>query len=149
MLILAVYKYLKTYEKMKSFHDFLVKCKKSISYGYANMGWQFRSGARIPGKDAPRHSCNGLLRKIRDTKMSVSGVSGISRNKWHGLYHRIYVGYWLKIREGSVGKSMAGGIRAIRGVSGCEPVELNLQKDPVHLLAMIPLKLSISGARVP
>ena len=36
------------------------------------------------------------------------------------------------------------GIHAICGFSGCEVVELNVQQDHVHLLVLIPPKVSIS-----
>ena len=37
------------------------------------------------------------------------------------------------------------GIQAICGYAGCEVVELNVQKDHVHLVVMVPPKVSISG----
>ena len=36
------------------------------------------------------------------------------------------------------------GIRAICGYTGCEVVELNVQPDHVHLVVMIPPKVSVS-----
>jgi putative transposase len=43
-----------------------------------------------------------------------------------------------------VGDAVQAGIQAICGFSGCEVVELNVQKDHVHLLVMVPPKVSIS-----
>ena len=36
------------------------------------------------------------------------------------------------------------GIQAICGYAGCEVIELNVQRDHVHLIVMIPPKLAIS-----
>ena len=40
---------------------------------------------------------------------------------------------------------MRGAINEICGFAGCEVVELNLQPDHVHLVVMIPPKVSISN----
>jgi putative transposase len=45
---------------------------------------------------------------------------------------------------GEVAQSVGSGIQAICGFAGCEVIELNVQKDHVHLLVMIPPKVSIS-----
>jgi putative transposase len=45
---------------------------------------------------------------------------------------------------GAIRDAVQDGIQAICGFAGCEVVELNVQKDHVHLLAMIPPKVSIS-----
>jgi putative transposase len=45
---------------------------------------------------------------------------------------------------GAIRDAVHDGIQAICGFAGCEVVELNVQKDHVHLLAMIPPKVSIS-----
>jgi putative transposase len=37
------------------------------------------------------------------------------------------------------------GIQAICGFAGCEVVELNVQRDHVHLVVMIPPKVSVSN----
>jgi putative transposase len=39
---------------------------------------------------------------------------------------------------------MASGVQAICGYAGCEVNELNVQKDHIHLVAMVPPKISIS-----
>jgi putative transposase len=43
-----------------------------------------------------------------------------------------------------VKESAEAGIQAICGYAGCEVVELNVQRDHVHLVVMIPPKLSVS-----
>ena len=46
--------------------------------------------------------------------------------------------------EGQVSKDVTEFIRAFSDQQGCEIVELNVQIDHVHLLVMVPPKLSIS-----
>jgi putative transposase len=46
---------------------------------------------------------------------------------------------------GAVKEACEGAINAICGFAGCEVVELNLQPDHVHLVVMIPPKVSISN----
>ena len=41
-------------------------------------------------------------------------------------------------------KLLKTGIQAISGYAGCEVVEINVQRDHVHLITMVPPKLSIS-----
>jgi putative transposase len=45
---------------------------------------------------------------------------------------------------GQVKVAMETGVQAICGFAGCEVVELNVQPDHVHLVVMIPPKVSIS-----
>jgi len=45
---------------------------------------------------------------------------------------------------GGIKEAAESGIQAICGYAGCEVVELNVQKDHVHLIVMIPPKVSIS-----
>jgi len=45
---------------------------------------------------------------------------------------------------GPIKEAVEAGIQAICGFAGCEVVELNVQPDHVHLVAMIPPKVSIS-----
>jgi putative transposase len=45
---------------------------------------------------------------------------------------------------GAIKESLESGIHAICGYAGCEVVELNVLPDHVHLLLMVPPKLSIS-----
>jgi putative transposase len=44
-----------------------------------------------------------------------------------------------------VKEATEAGIQAISGFAGCEVVELNVQPDHVHLVVMVPPKLSISN----
>jgi putative transposase len=46
--------------------------------------------------------------------------------------------------RGAVGRAVDDGVQAICGYAGCEVVEMNVQQDHVHLIAMVPPKLAIS-----
>jgi len=50
----------------------------------------------------------------------------------------------LRILEGDVAIEVANCIRSFSEQKGCEINELNVQKDHVHLVAMIPPKISVS-----
>ena len=52
--------------------------------------------------------------------------------------------YRFRILTGSVKVALESGIQAICGFAGCEVVELNVQPDHVHLVMMIPPKISVS-----
>ena len=53
--------------------------------------------------------------------------------------------YRFRILQGVVKASLESGIQAICGFAGCEVVEMNVQPDNVHLVVMVPPKVSISG----
>ena len=70
----------------------------------------------------------------------------LSHTLWHCQYHIVWVPkYRYRILQGAVKEAAESGIRAICGFSGCEVVELNIQPDHVHLVVLIPPKLSIFG----
>jgi len=52
--------------------------------------------------------------------------------------------YRYRVLHGAVKEAAVIGIMAICGYAGCEVVELNVQPDHIHLVLMIPPKLSIS-----
>jgi putative transposase len=52
--------------------------------------------------------------------------------------------YRHRVLTGPVGKAIGEGIQAICGYAGCEVVEMNVQRDHVHLIAMVPPKVAIS-----
>jgi len=52
--------------------------------------------------------------------------------------------YRHRILDGVIREATESGIQAISGYAGCEVVELNVQPDHVHLVAMVPPKLAIS-----
>ena len=76
----------------------------------------------------------------------MSRFRKLSHAIWHCQYHIVWVPkYRLRILTGDVGAEVGRCIRAFCEHLKCEVVELNVQPDHVHLLVMIPPKLSISG----
>ena len=64
---------------------------------------------------------------------------------WHCQYHIVWVPkYRYRVLDGLVGHEAAVCIRIFAEQSGCEVVELNVQRDHVHVILMVPPKLSIS-----
>ena len=75
----------------------------------------------------------------------MSRFSKLSQTLWHCQYHIVWVPkYRFRILEGNVAKEVANCIRAFTEQQHCEIVELNIQNDHVHLLVMVPPKVSIS-----
>ncbi len=52
--------------------------------------------------------------------------------------------YRYRILTGATREAAEVGIRAICGYAGCEVIELNVQPDHVHMVVMIPPKVSVS-----
>jgi putative transposase len=52
--------------------------------------------------------------------------------------------YRYRILEGKIGQLVEYCIRAYSEQMGCEVVELNVRNDHVHLISMVPPKISIS-----
>jgi putative transposase len=76
---------------------------------------------------------------------AVSRFRKLSHTIWHCRYHILWVPkYRFRILTWAVKEACDVGIQAICGFAGCEVVELNVQPDHVHLVVMIPPKLSIS-----
>jgi len=75
----------------------------------------------------------------------MSRFRKLSQTLWCCQYHIVWVPkYRFKILEGQISKDVTEFIRAFSDQQGCEIVELNVQRDHVHLLVMVPPKLSIS-----
>jgi putative transposase len=53
--------------------------------------------------------------------------------------------YRFRVLQGNVAREVENCIRAFSEQLGCEVIELNVQIDHVHLVAMVPPKVSISG----
>jgi putative transposase len=65
---------------------------------------------------------------------------------WHCQYHIVWVPkYRYRILKGEIKRDVENLIRAFSNQQKCEIVELNVQIDHVHLLVMIPPKISISS----
>ena len=75
----------------------------------------------------------------------MSRFKKLSHTVWHCQYHFAWTPkYRLRILEGDVAIEVANCIRPFSEHKGCEINELNVQKDHVHLVAMIPPKISVS-----
>lgn len=75
----------------------------------------------------------------------MSRFRKLSHTIWHCQYHIVWVPkYRYRILDGSLREATEMGIQAICGYAGCEVVELNVQRDHVHLMVMIPPKISVS-----
>ena len=75
----------------------------------------------------------------------MSRFRKLSQTLWHCQYHLVFVPkYRYKILEGKIAKKVENCIRAFSEQKGVEIQELNVQIDHVHLLIMIPPKISVS-----
>jgi len=75
----------------------------------------------------------------------VSRFRKLSHTIWHCQYHITWVPkYRYRILVGNVRESLESGIQAICGYAGCEVEGLNVQKDHIHLVVMVPPKIAIS-----
>ena len=75
----------------------------------------------------------------------MSRFRKLSHTIWHCQYHIVWVPkYRFRILTGLVAQEVERCIRAFSERLGAEIVELNVQHDHVHLLAMVPPKTSIS-----
>jgi len=76
----------------------------------------------------------------------MSRFRKLSQTIWHCKYHIVWVSkYRLRILEGKVDRESNNCILAFSEQQGGEIVELNVQIDHVHLLVMIPPKVSVSN----
>jgi len=75
----------------------------------------------------------------------VSRFRKLSHALWHCQYHLVWVPkYRYRILQGPVGQEVYKCIQLFSGQKGCEVVELNIQTDHIHLISMVPPKVSIS-----
>lgn len=75
----------------------------------------------------------------------MSRFRKISHLIWHCQYHFAWVSkYRYKVLEGDIGHEVHNCIQVFAGHKSCEVIELNVQKDHVHLIIMIPPKISVS-----
>ena len=75
----------------------------------------------------------------------MSRFRKLSHAIWHCQYHFVWVSkYRFRILTGLVGVEVERCIRAFSQNLQAEVIELNVQSDHVHLLAMVPPKVSIS-----
>ena len=75
----------------------------------------------------------------------MSRFKKLSQTIWHCQYHIVWVPkYRFRILEGKIAVEVSNCIRAFSEQKYSEIVELNVQIDHVHLLTMVPPKVSIS-----
>jgi len=75
----------------------------------------------------------------------MSRFRKLSQTIWHCQYHIVWVPkYRFKILIGKISQEVENCIRAFSEQQGCEILELNVQIDHVHVIVMVPPKLSIS-----
>jgi len=75
----------------------------------------------------------------------MSRFRKLSQTIWHCQYHIMWTPkYRYRILTGQLGLDVDSCIRAFSDQLKCEITELNVQIDHVHLLVMVPLKISIS-----
>ncbi len=76
----------------------------------------------------------------------MSRFRKLSQTIWHCQYHIVWVPkYRFRILINKVADEVENCIRAFSEQLGCELIELNIQIDHVHLLVLVPPKVSISG----
>ena len=76
----------------------------------------------------------------------MSRFRKLSQTLWYCQYHIVWVPkYRFRILRDKVAEEVENCIRAFSEQQGCEVMELNIQADHVRLLALVPLKVSISG----
>jgi putative transposase len=74
----------------------------------------------------------------------MSRFKKLSHMIWHCQYHIVWVPkYRHRILTGHVGHEVGNCIRAFSQQKNVEIVEMNIQPDHVHLLVMIPPKVSV------
>ena len=76
----------------------------------------------------------------------MSRFRRLTQTIWHCQYHIVWTPkYRFRILTGDILDEVNHCIRAFTESQGCEIVELNIRADHVHLLVMIPPKVSISN----
>ena len=75
----------------------------------------------------------------------MSGFRRLSQTIWYCHYHIVWTPkYRYRVIAGKIADEVNNCIRAFTEQLKCEIVELNVCMDHVHLLAMIPPKISVS-----
>ena len=77
--------------------------------------------------------------------MTVSRFRKLSHVIWHCQYHIVWVPkYRFRILDGPLKLELQKSLHVFCGTLGVEIVEMSIQKDHVHMLVMVPPKVSIS-----
>ena len=75
----------------------------------------------------------------------MSRFRKLSQTIWYCQYHIIWTPkYRYRILTGDIAQDIDNCVRGFSERLGCEITEMNVQADHVHLLAMVPAKVSIS-----
>jgi len=75
----------------------------------------------------------------------MSRFKKLSHTIWHCQYHLVWVPkYRHRILIGDVASEVAECIKAFSEQKGVEILEMNIQPDHIHLITMIPPKISVS-----
>ena len=75
----------------------------------------------------------------------MSRFKKLSHAVWYCLYHIVWTPkYRYRILKGEIKNEVEHCIKSFSTQKGCEIEELNIQEDHVHLLIMVPPKVSIS-----
>ncbi len=75
----------------------------------------------------------------------MSRFRRLSQTVWHCQYHIVFTPkYRYRLLTGAIAKEAEESIRAYSAQQGAEIIEINIQKDHVHILAMVPPKISLS-----
>jgi putative transposase len=75
----------------------------------------------------------------------MSRFRKLSHAIWHCQYHILWTPkYRLRILSGQVAEEVSRCIRAFSDQKGSEVIELSIQIDHVHLIVLVPPKISIS-----
>lgn len=76
----------------------------------------------------------------------MSRFRKLSHSLWHCQYHIVWTPkYRYKMLRGPIADEVSNCIRSFTQQQECDLIELNIQEDHVHLLVMIPPKVSVSN----
>ena len=75
----------------------------------------------------------------------MSRFRKLSQTIWHCQYHIVFVPkYRFRVLTGAIAQEVEKCVRTYSAQQKCDIIELNVQVDHVHLLTLIPPKLSVS-----
>ncbi len=75
----------------------------------------------------------------------MSRFKKLSHTLWHCQYHIVWTPkYRFRILDKAVGEEVEYCIGTFSEQKDCDALELNIQRDHVHLVVMVPPKISIS-----
>ncbi|GHY04437.1 IS1004 transposase [Vibrio cholerae] len=88
--------------------------------------------------------CRGLLTVV-NLALAVLSFGSQLHSFWRCKYHIVWTPkFRFKILKGNVAKELNRSIYILCNMKDCEVLELNVQPDHVHLVAIIPPQVSIS-----